>query len=122
LRRILREQVEQRIEADLKKIKNTAYRPKLSGRMLERFGAIMANLSYWCLRCDHSITPQPAATFAAFTAKVPEKIQLIKARKAVTYAKYGGQHVAVGIHIPRNRLVRAASGVSGPSVISDRFC
>jgi hypothetical protein len=81
-------QVEQRIEADLKKIKNTAYRPKLGGSTLERFGAIMANLSYWCLRCDYSITPQPAATFAAFTAKVPEKIQLIKARKAVTCAKY----------------------------------
>ena len=99
--RIQREQVEQRIEADLKKIKDTTYRSKLGGWPLERFGAVMANLSYWCLRCDHSIMPQRAAAFAAFTAKVPEKTQLIKARKAVTCAKCGGHHVAVGISIPR---------------------
>jgi hypothetical protein len=42
--------------------------------------------------------PQRAAAFAAFTAKVPEKTQLIKARKAVTCAKCGGHQVAVGIH------------------------
>jgi hypothetical protein len=99
--RIQREQVEQRLEADLQKIKDAAYRPRLGAWPLERFGAIMANLSYWCTRCDHSIMPPRAAAFAAFAAEVPEKTQLIKVRKAVTCAKCGGQHVAVGSHIPR---------------------